>query len=168
MNILRLVIVVMILSMIYAGAYYYSVQRVEITNVVFTDIQNVTTGGFTVAGSLEIINRGIVPITVESISYDVLLEGSGEILSRGSIQGSTIPPGRSVTLPVAGRITWVPAAELLLEIITPGASYAIINGNVNIRESVVAASLPFQARINIESYLRQFVRDRIERIIDRL
>ena len=167
---LKIVILLLVIAMlIYGGLYIYSVSQVRVLNVNVNQLQDVSLKGFTLGGNVEIYNGGIIPVGISHLSYDVILENTGDELANGWINGRTISPGETIDYPLSTTINWVPSSQVALGLLSPGETYAQINGEVKILDlGFVDISLPFSDRINIEDYIRQFVKTKIQQVAQKV
>lgn len=140
----------MIIFLIIGGLYVYSLSKIEIRSVNFK-LQDINSSEFTLGGNIEVYNGGIIPIGIDRITNDVILEADGSQLARGDIQGTMISPGSTISYPIFAKITWVPSEELARSLIIRENIYARVSGKVD--------KVPFQTRVDIAQYLKQFIEE---------
>jgi LEA14-like dessication related protein len=166
-NLRKILIFVLIILIIYAGLWIYSLSKIEVKNVNIDSLQDLSLTGFTLGGNLEIYNDGIVPVTIDHINYAVTLESSGKELTRGNIIGKKIPAKKTVEFPFSNQINWIPTAEVAIGLITPGQTYAKMEGTVYVADlQVVEFKIPFEKRLDLEPYIKQFVKNKVEETIN--
>jgi len=160
----RLIVLLVVLGLlVYGGLYVYSLSQVRVVNVGINQLQNIGLSGFTLGGDIDIYNGGIVPVGINHLDYFVTLENNGRELASGRIDGGKIPQKRIVSYPVSTRISWVPTSQVALGLITPGATYAKVAGTVYVADlKVIDFKVPFSTRVNIEQYIRQFAKAKIQ------
>ncbi len=163
----KLFVLIIGIIVIFGGLYVYSLSKIEVRSVNFNNIGDIGSSGFTLNGYVEVYNGGLIPVGIDYIQYNVVLEKTRNILVDGHIQGNTISPGATVKFPVTNRINWVPTTEMAMDLLNPGDTYIIVSGNVNVANlQIIEFKIPFQQRINIEQYIRQFVTNVVQQAID--
>ena len=164
----RIFVILLLVAIVIAGLYGYSLSQVQVRDVRISSLQDISFSGFTLGGSIELYNGGILPVGVDYVTYKVVLEETDLELASGRIEGKTISPKNVESFPFSNKVNWVPSAELALRLVTPGKSYAKVSGIVNVADfGIVDFKVPFEARVDLESYIRQFARQKIEQTIDR-
>jgi hypothetical protein len=167
-KIILAIFLLVLVVLAYAGLYVYSLSKVEIRDLKFNSMQNVSATGFTLNGYIEIYNGGILPVSMDHINYDIILESSGSVLTSGYIEGKKIPAGKSVMFPTSNYINWIPTAELAAGMFDKNDTYAIVKGTAYIADvKFTEFKIPFEVRINLEQYIRQFIASKIDTFVDK-
>jgi len=161
-KIIILVIIILVLIGLYLGVYAYSLSKVEIKEIKINKLEEISSSEFTINGYCEVYNNGIIPVKVSHVEYIISLDKNNHTLATGFVQGGKIPPKESVKYPISNKVEWIPTSELLLEIITPGDTYATISGEVYVVFNII---LPFTEKINLEEYIKQFITGQIEEFL---
>ena len=132
-------------------------------------MQDISFSGFTLGGNIELFNGGILPLGVDHINYRVILENSGNELASSYIDGKIISPQQTENFPFSTKINWVPTSELAWGLITPGETYAKIEGRISLADlKIIDFKIPFEKRVNLELYIRQFAKKKIEQAVDKV
>jgi len=161
---IKIVVLLIFLALfLYGSLYVYSLSKVKVVNVNVNQLQNISLSGSTLGGGIEIYNGGIVPVGIDHIDYFITLENNGEELASGRIDGKKIPPRSTVNYPVSARISWIPSSQVAWGLITPGATYVKVAGTVYVADlGIIDFKVPFSTRVNIEQYIRQFAKTKIQ------
>lgn len=166
-NITKLLILAIGTVLILGGIYIYSLSKIEVRSINFNNLEDASLSGFTLNGYIEVYNGGLIPVGIDHVQYDVILEKTGNMLANGYVQGTTISPGTIVRFPTTNRIDWTPTAEMAVDLLNPGDTYILISGNVYVANlQFIEFKLPFQQRVNIEQYIRQFIANAVRQVVD--
>lgn len=152
----------------YVILYFYSLSKIEVRSMEIKDLQDVSLKGFNLGGNIELYNGGVMEVSIDHLEYTVVLESSGSEISKGYIEGAKIPAKQSVTFPISSEIYWVPTAELALNLITSKNTYAKIKGDAYVNLKIYPVKVPFEKRIDLEPYIKQFVKNKIEQAVNNL
>jgi len=153
----------------FGGMYIYSLSKVEIRDIKINELQDISLSGFTLGGYIQLYNGGFLPVIVNHISYEVVLEASGKQLVQGYIDGKKISSKQTANFPFSNKINWVPTSEVAWGLITPGKTYAKISGSVYVADlKFVEFKIPFEKRVDLEQYIRQFAKAKIEQAVDKV
>jgi hypothetical protein len=139
---------------VYALLYYYSLSQVQITAVDIGGIQEISLDGFSINGSVELKNAGIMPVSMDHIEYNVVLQATNQTLAKGYIEGGSLSPRESVRFPLQNNVSWAPTLDVALRLFDEGDSYVLVKGTAYIGPGM---KLPFEQRVNLEAYLKQFL-----------
>ncbi len=168
MKIWKVLILFVVFGALLLGvSYVYTLSKIELKSVNINSLQDISLSGFTLGGNIMLYNGGIMPVGINHISYEVQLEKYGTVLTEGYIQGEVISPGQTVSFPFSNKINWVPTAELAFSLIMPGETYATVSGTIYIADlKIIDFKVPFQARINLGEYIKQFAVQKISQAVD--
>lgn len=166
-NMAKFLILIIGIVILFGGIYIYSLSKIEVRSINFNNLKDISLSGFTLSGYVEVYNGGLIPVGIDHIQYDVILEKTGNRLANGYIQGATISPGTTARFPATNRIDWTPTAEMAIDLLNPGDTYIKVSGNVYVANlQFIEFKIPFQQRINIEQYIRQFIVDTVRQTVD--
>jgi LEA14-like dessication related protein len=162
----RVIFITLVLLLLFLGAYSYSLSKVELRKVNIDNLQNVNQSGFTIGGTVELHNGGIIPVRVNNITYNIILENLSNESAKGNIRGAILRPGRTEKFLFLHRINWAPTTEVALELITPDKAYTKVQGTVYVTDFLfVDIKIPFEERINLEEHIKQFAKKDTEETI---
>ena len=141
-----------------AGFYYLNgINKVSLDDFVLTGIKGVTVNSFTFNGQLFVNNPSKTPVPIQTITYDVILDKTGEIISSGTLPSFILVPGDN-TIPFDQRVNWVPTASLAATLVTSDRVYTTVKGRIKIAlPQVKEYELPFSSKADIKAYVSQFV-----------
>ena len=148
------------------GLYIYSLSKVEIQKISVTALQEISLSGFTLAGDVMLYNGGILPVGVDYIEYEVILEKSNNQLAIGRIDGKIIPPKQTIDFSISNKINWVPTLEVALSLITPAKTQAVIKGKIHL--NIIDFKIPFETKVDLEPYIKQFVKKKFDETVDKI
>lgn len=166
-NITKLLVLIIWIFLLFGGIYVYSLSKVEVRSINFNNLGDISLSGFTLNGYVEVYNGGLIPIGIDHIQYDVILEKTGDRLANGYVQGATISPGKIEQFHITNRINWIPTAEMAVDLLNPGGTYIKISGNVYIVNlQIIEFKMPFQQRFDIKQYISQFITNTVQQVVD--
>jgi LEA14-like dessication related protein len=167
---LNLFILLVLIALIgYGGAYIYSLSEIEVRSVNINRLTGISLSGFSLNGDINLYNGGIVPVKVSHINYDITLEQNGRELTTGYIEGRKIKPKQTAKFPMSNTINWVPSASVALGLITPGQTFAKVDGVVHVADlKFIEFKVPFSKRVDLEPYIKQFVVTKVRNIVNTL
>jgi len=154
---------------LYLGLYAYSASKVEVRDIRVGSLGNITLGGFELLGDVELYNGGVIPVSVERIDYTLTLEEDGTELARGVIYGGDIPAKGSVDYAFSTHVSWMPSAQLAASLLSGEGTYARLQGTARLKRVwFIDVSVPFEYRIDLGAYLKQFVEEQVSSAADKL
>ncbi len=74
----------------------------------------------------------ILSVTVSSITYDLVLNHTQNILGQGSFDSFALPAGDITEVEFTQSVNWVPSASLALELLSEDKIYMVIEGTATI------------------------------------
>jgi len=149
--------------------YIHSAYNVKIQDVQVNDLQDISLKGFVIGGDVIVRNEGLLPVNTNKMEYKVFLEGLGEELANGVINGTFMMPQKNASIPFSNSIKWVPTAEIAWNLITGGNTYVKITGWVTVIDfSFMEVKLPFEKRVDLKPYITQFAKQKAQQIAENL
>lgn len=166
-TITKLLVLIIGILLLFGGIYVYSLSKIEVRSINLNNIGDISLSGFTLNGHVDVYNGGLIPVGIDHVQYDVILEKTGDRLASGYIQGTIISPGTTVQLPITNKIDWTPTVEMAVDLLNQGDTYIKVSGNVYVANlQIIEFKIPFQQRINIEQYIRQFIVSTVQQVVD--
>lgn len=163
--VLAIVGVFVLLLLILAGLYVYSAYKVSVKDVRVNSLKEISTSGFTLGGEIDLYNGGVLPVRIDHITYTVVLEQGNKTLANGTIEGRNIAAGKIASFPFANKINWVPTLDVAIGLITPGKTYAKVSGTAYMDLKITQVKIPFETRIDLEEYIKQFAKEKLQGLI---
>lgn len=161
--------IIIFILLTYLGLYAYSLSRIEVSSVDFTDIRKVNSTGFFLDGKVKLFNNGTVGVFIDRVEYEIVLDFSNESLSRGVINGESIRKGEFNDLRLSSEISWNPAKDAALGLIMRKDINATVSGYVYIIDmGFFELKVPFSETIDIKPLLRDFIQSKIKNALDDL
>jgi LEA14-like dessication related protein len=151
---LRIVVPLLVIGSIF---FYFAqgIDKVSVEGFAFTGLSNVSLKGFTMDGTLNINNPSRLPVPVQSVTYDIILNETAEKISSGTLPAFVLAPGSS-NVPFHEHIAWAPTASLALQLAFEDHIYATVKGHVRVAIPLLNQyDIPFQKQIDLKDYLRQ-------------
>lgn len=162
----KIIPIIFILIIAYLGIYAYSLSKVEIKSVEFDEITKVNSSGFTLDGYAELYNGGIMPVKIDHIEYQIVLESTEEVLSKGVIEGQTVKPKESIKFDALADISWIPAKDAALELIRPGETNATVSGDAYVSVlGFIETRVPFEETVDLEPFLKEAIEKKMDEMI---
>ncbi|MBI4144598.1 LEA type 2 family protein [Candidatus Woesearchaeota archaeon] len=143
-----------------AAGYYFikDLDRASLERFELDGISGVTTNSFTFSGNLVVKNPSKAPIPIQTITYDVILQETGETISSGTLPSFLLSPG-SNTIPFEQRVNWVPTATLAAQLVTEDHVYAVVQGRIRIDlPQIDQYEIPFKKTVDIKQYILPFAK----------
>ncbi|MDD5111234.1 MAG: LEA type 2 family protein [Candidatus Altiarchaeota archaeon] len=166
---LAIVFALVLLSIVlaaYLGLYAYSASRIEARDVGLVRVEDFSMEGFSLLGYVELYNGGLIPVSVDSVDYRLILEDGGVELAKGSIEGGSIPVKESVNRTFTTNVKWTPTAETALRILKGDETFVKLQGSVHVKRLLfIDVSVPFEYRLDINAYIRELVEAHAKNIL---
>ena len=152
MRIGTLVFLAFVLTVAYGGySVYQSVQHIQLAEAKVVGIRNLTLKGITLDGELTINNPGFVTVTLENVTYDVLIKENRNILGSGFVPSGSIQAKQNVIIPFTQSVSWKESLNALLE---SKSLVLVVDGTAYISTPITLLSLPFKTEVDAMPYLR--------------
>ena len=161
---LKITIGVVLFLLLLGGVYLYSLSKVDVKKVNIKKLEDVSLQGFTLSGYVELYNGGFLPVKVDKIHYEVFLEADYRKIAEADIEGEWIMPKNSVKHNFETRIYWKTTAEMIINLIQKGATYAQIKGTAYIG----GLEIDFVKRVDLEEYLKQFISEKAKSVVGKV
>ena len=157
------VVVIIILLLCTAGYiayYFYSFTQLKITDIKVDSLDDFSLKGFTFSGYIDLHNPSLISVKVTQIDYNIVFEPTNQLLSAGSLEGTSLPAGKITRVPFQKTINWAPALSLVLQLATSNEPANIIfAGQVQVTEKI---SLPFVYKVDLRAYFEAHAKEYLE------
>ncbi|MBW2986629.1 LEA type 2 family protein [Candidatus Woesearchaeota archaeon] len=160
--IIPVVIIIIILLCVagYAAYYFYAFTQLKITDVNVNSMDDFSLKGFTFSGYIDLYNPSWISVKVTQIDYEIVFEPTAQLLSAGSLEGTSLPAGKVTRVPFQKTINWAPALSLVLQLATSKEPANIVfAGQVQVTEKV---KLPFVYKVDLRTYFEAYAKEYIE------
>ena len=146
------------------GLYLYSLSEVSLKSLSVNKLEDISLKGFTLSGNVELYNGGVLPVKVDHVHYEVILESDNRQLAQGNIKGKWILPKSSSEHRFETKIYWETTAEMIMHLLERGDTYIQIRGSAYIG----GLKIQFMKRVNIEEYLKQFAKEKVGEVVGKV
>ena len=107
------VIAVVLVVLLGLGGYVYDgLSSISVSDFEISSVDSIDTGGFSFVGTLDIDNPSIMTVTLTSLTYDVVLNQTEEVLGQGSLGPVTLPAGEVTEVDFTQSVRWKPTVAL--------------------------------------------------------
>lgn len=169
MKVWKIALIAVIALAVIISLYIHAVYNVKLENVQVNDLQDVSLKGFVVGGDISVHNGGLLPVGVDKIDYQIILEDSGKELANGAVKGTLIMPQKTANFSFSNSINWVPTAEIAVNMVTGGNTYVKISGEVTVIDwSFLVIKLPFEKTVDLKPYITQFAKQKVREIVQNI
>ncbi|MGZ8932641.1 MAG: hypothetical protein ACXW06_05075, partial [Halobacteriota archaeon] len=90
-TIAAIIAVVIIVIAVAGAAYFLTLQAPQVEGVSVRSVDNVSRSNFTVTFVVKLYNPNVVGVTVNSLTYNLLLAKGGQVLSNGTSGEFQVP-----------------------------------------------------------------------------
>lgn len=149
---------VLFLAVIYPAMYLSALNMVDVEDVTFSELK-ISGKGVMFVGTIILDNPGAVAVTVDEITYRVILESTDEQLGSGTITGARIPSGKTATLLFENTLDWKPNLATAQKLLAKDILLIRIEGDASAKFLSMTFTKPFAFTTDIHSYLQQYVQE---------
>ena len=90
-TIAAIIVVVVIVIAVAGAAFVLTLQAPQVQGVSVRSIDNVSRSGFTLTFVINLYNPNVVGVSIKSLTYNLVLTSSNQVLSTGSATGIQVP-----------------------------------------------------------------------------
>ncbi len=163
------VIVAAVFIAVIISLYIHALHNISIEDIQVNDLQDVSLKGFVFGGNIFVHNGGFLPVGIDKIEYNVVLEDSGKELANGIVNGTLVMPQKTASFPFSNSIKWVPTAEIAWNLINRGNTYVKVTGTLTVIDwSFLEINIPFEKRVDLKPYIIQFAKQKIQQAAENL
>jgi LEA14-like dessication related protein len=167
-----------VIAVIVGGSaiFYFGrgIEKTAVEKVTVNGITDITTDSFTVSGTIYVHNPSQLPVPIDRIEYDIILDKTGQKMSSGTTDSFTLAAQQSTPIPFEHAVRWVPTATTAASLITEEHVYATISGDIYVGvPGAEQYGLPFKTRVDMKEYVAQFAKtgtpvdDQVDTVTDK-
>lgn len=146
-----------ILAVLSIAAFFVLGTRVGVEEFRLNGISAISPQSFVVNGVLSVKNTGKLGIPIQSLTYDVILKRTGDVIGSGSVPAVTLQAKSVTPVKLDQQIKWIPTALVAADLATQKSVPAIVRGTVVIPlPGGKTYSHDFSAEVDIKDYVLQF------------
>ncbi|HLC85065.1 MAG TPA: LEA type 2 family protein [Candidatus Nanoarchaeia archaeon] len=155
------VIAVVLVVLLGLGGYVYDgLSSISVSDFEISSVDSIDTGGFSFVGTLDIDNPSIMTVTLTSLTYDVVLNQTEEVLGQGSLGPVTLPAGEVTEVDFTQSVRWKPTVALGLELLAQDKVYLVIHGTARIDIlGIYTHEAPVEVAIDIKNLVTQWAQE---------
>jgi len=153
-TIAAIIVIVIIAIAAVGGIFLYTLQAPQIEGVSVRSIDNVSRTNFTITFVVKLYNPNVVGVTVNSLTYNLLLAESGKVLSTGTSGESVVPARGSVEIPIKSTISFSSMISAAGQAIFTQSLMMYISGVVNVHALVTDVNVPFNQTFDAYPYVK--------------
>jgi LEA14-like dessication related protein len=152
-TIVAIIAAVIIIIAIVGAAFLLTLQAPQVQGVSVSSIDNVSRSGFTLTFVIKLYNPNVVGVNIKSITYNLLLTSSNQVLSTGTSDGVQVPARGSVEIPIQSTIYFGGAIGTVVQALLAKSVMMNVNGVVTVHPLVTDVSVSFSQAFDAYPYL---------------
>lgn len=142
-------------ALVLAGLFFGSgITGVEVTDFKITDVASVGTRSLGIEGELTVSNPSRLSIPVSGVPYEIVVRETGELLARGTLDGFTLAPKQTVTVPLSIEFSYAGASDVLISLLTKEQVFLDVTADVRARPLGIPYTLTVTQAIDVKDELR--------------
>lgn len=142
-TIVAIVAAVIIIIAIVGATFLLTLQAPQVQGVSVSSIDNVSRSGFTLTFVIKLYNPNVVGVNIKSITYNLLLTSSNQVLSTGTSDGIQIPARGSVDIPIQSTVYFGSAISTIVQAILTKSLMMSLNGVVTAHPLGIDVNISF-------------------------
>ncbi|MGA3199796.1 MAG: LEA type 2 family protein [Halobacteriota archaeon] len=152
-TIAAIIAVVIIVIAIAGAAFVLTLQAPQVQGVSVRSIDNVSRSGFTLTFVIKLYNPNVVGVNIKSITYNLLLSSSNQVLSTGTSDGIQIPARGSVDIPIQSTIYFGSALSSVVQALLAKSVMMNLNGVVTVHPLGIDVNVSFSQTFDAYPYI---------------
>ena len=148
-TIVAIIAAVIIVIAIVGAAFLLTLQAPQVQGVSVSSIDNVSRSGFTLTFVIKLYNPNVVGVNIKSLTYNLVLTSSNQVLSTGSATGIQVPARGSVDIPIQSTIYFGAALSTVVQALL----MMNVNGVVTVHPLGIDVSVPFSQTFDAYPYI---------------
>ncbi|MGZ4862268.1 MAG: LEA type 2 family protein [Halobacteriota archaeon] len=152
-TIVAIIAAVIIVIAVVGAAFLLTLQAPQVQGVSVSSIDNVSRSNATLTFVIKLYNPNVVGVNIKSISYNLLLTSSNQVLSTGTSDGIQIPARGSVDIPIQATIDFRSAISTLVQAVLSKSVMMSINGVVTVHPLGIDVNVSFSQMFDAYPYI---------------
>jgi LEA14-like dessication related protein len=152
-TIVAIIAVIIIVIAIVGAAFVLTLQAPQVQGVSVRSIDNVSRSGFTLTFVINLYNPNVVGVSIKSLTYNLVLTSSNQVLSTGSATGIQVPARGSVEIPIQSTIYFGAALSTVVQALLAKSLMMNANGVVTVHPLGIDVSVPFSQTFDAYPYI---------------
>jgi LEA14-like dessication related protein len=156
-----IIAVVIIVIAVAGAAFFLTLQAPLVESVSVRSIDNVTRSGFTFTFLIKLYNPNVVGVNVKSVTYDLLLAESNQVLGNGTGGEFQVPARGSVEIPIQTSIYFSGVISAAFQTIFTKSVMMNLSGVATVHLLLSDVNVPFNQ--TFDGY--PFISDAVSKIV---
>lgn len=152
-SIVAIIAAVIIVIAIVGAAFFLTLQAPLVQGVSVSSIDNVSRSGFTLTFVVKLYNPNVVGVNIKSVTYNLLLTASNQVLSTGTLDGIQIPARGSVDIPIQSTVYFGSAISAVVQALLTKSLMMNLNGVVTAHPLVTDVNVSFSQTFDAYPYI---------------
>jgi LEA14-like dessication related protein len=152
-SIVAIIAAVIIVIAIVGAAFFLTLQAPQVQGVSVSSIDNVSRSGFTLTFVVKLYNPNVVGVNIKSVTYNLLLTASNQVLSTGTLDGIQIPARGSVDIPIQSTVYFGSAISAVVQALLTKSLMMNLNGVVTAHPLVTDVNVSFSQTFDAYPYI---------------
>ncbi|MBI4448726.1 LEA type 2 family protein [Candidatus Woesearchaeota archaeon] len=132
------------------------IQRIAVEDFRITGVEITGSGESRIRGILRVSNPSSVDIPIRDVTYIVVLNATGGVLTQGRMQGFTLIGGEVSEVPFSDSIVWRPTLADARALVRDERVYIDVNAIVHVDiPGVDQYDIPMSSRVDVTSYVEK-------------
>ncbi len=155
-----LVLIVIVLSVIFLLGK--NLTKVSLVGFDVDDIGNFTEEGFTAQGKLLLKNPSRISVPVDSVTYNIAIKQTSEVLSSGIIPSFVLEKNTITTVPFEQKIAWDIGLKKAFSLSRQDKVEILIQGVININiPGEISYEIPFEKTVDVKEQVKAIFKDKL-------
>jgi LEA14-like dessication related protein len=152
-SIVAIIAAVIIVIAIVGAAFFLTLQAPQVQGVSVSSVDNVSRSGFTLTFVVKLYNPNVVGVNIKSVTYNLLLTASNQVLSTGTLDGIQIPARGSVDIPIQSTVYFGSAISAVVQALLTKSLMMNLNGVVTAHPLVTDVNVSFSQTFDAYPYI---------------
>ena len=141
----------------------YSFSKIKTGSFELKKIEFISLSKLTFSGKIPVFNEGYLPIKIDKIDYEVKLDSSDEIISKGIIKGNLIRAKEVEEYEIENTMILSNSDSVVFDLLLNEQTNVTLNGIVTIFDyGFFKLKIPFEKKIDLGEFLLDYVKKNIK------